>query len=237
MRKYALILGGGSGIRAGGEIPKQFQSLGDCPVIWHSVRNFLREDSDTRICMVIHDDYRQKWENNCKRLAEKDSTPVPVIISGGRTRLESVRNGLEWIAQDCNASETPVFVAVHDGARPFADADMIAEGWRMVAEGGVAIPAVAMTDTIREIIGTNESEMRDRSRYVRIQTPQMFSLPELLEAYQNIDPMDPLLTDDASVIETRGLNPRLYSGKDKNIKITNPIDFSIAEAILKHIET
>lgn len=236
MRKYALILGGGSGTRAGGRVPKQFQSLGDCPVIWHSVRNFLGADPNTRICMVINDDYRQKWETACHQLAERDSARVSEIIPGGRSRLESVRNGLEWIARDCGNPED-VLVAVHDGARPFADPEMIAQGWKVAAQYGSAIPAVAMTDTIRELIEDDRSEVRDRSRYVRIQTPQMFKYGELLEAYRCIDPLDSLLTDDASVMERSGITPHLYHGNDRNIKITNPIDFSIAEAILKHIET
>lgn len=231
MKKFVLILGGGKGIRAGGDIPKQFRNLGGVPVIWRAVKAFRSQDPSTGLGLVIHPGYYDFWGSLVKGFTQHDKLDAVTLIPGGESRLESVRNGLEWIAGTL-AEEEDAIVAVHDGARPFVTEKMISDGWKTGETAGAAVPVVEMTDSIRELLGDGKSVSQDRSRYVRVQTPQVFRFRNLLEAYRSVDMADKTLTDDASIVERQGLTPALYHGDEKNIKITRPLDFIIAEAML-----
>lgn len=224
--KYALILAGGSGIRAGGEIPKQFVKLGDVPVLWWSVRAFHSADAHTRIRIVMNPGFFDLWDILYAELPEADRSIPVEIVCGGRSRLESVRNGMVSIPEDAEA-----LIAVHDAARPFVSREMIARGWETAARHDAAVPVVPMTDSIRHLESDGGSVAEDRSRYVRVQTPQIFRLETLRKAYGR--ELTARMTDDASVAEAAGVKVTLYDGEESNIKITNPMDFRIAEAMIR----
>lgn len=230
---HAIILAGGSGKRAGGILPKQFQMLGDAPIVWHSIRCFHRYDPHCRIIVPIHKDYREFWDAEIKPFSFKEGIEV-TLTDGGITRIESVKKGLQKIIKQSIlenyrlSSEDLVFI--HDGARPFITEKIISEGAGEVACGNGAIPVVPVTDSLRRKteFGTCPVE---REKYMAVQTPQIFIFNDINRAYDQID-NERGLTDDASVAESAGIRIVTYMGDPSNIKITNPIDFQIAKALL-----
>ena len=120
-------------------------------------------------------------------------------------------------------------MAVHDGARPLVTERIIADGFDTAERTGTAIPVVAVTDTIRQLDRTG-SHTVNRESLVAVQTPQVFNLRLLRDAYST--PPSPIFTDDASVVEYRGNDVTLFKGDVDNIKITHPNDLKIAELII-----
>lgn len=228
MKKYAVIVAGGAGLRAGGEIPKQFQMLNGIPMLWWAVRAFYKEDNLTNIRIVMHPGYFDLWDTLYEDLPEEDHNIRYEIICGGRTRLESVSNGIMGIAEDEES-----LTAIHDAARPLVSVSMIRRGWVTALEKKSAVPVVPMIDSIRELLVDGSSKTVDRSHYVRVQTPQIFDTKLLKEAYNSLGSSH--LTDDASVIEATGRGVALYDGDEKNIKVSNPEDFQIASILLEEI--
>lgn len=214
----AVILAGGTGSRAGGPLPKQFQKVQGKRMLWWSVEAFRRFDPECRIVLAVHPDFLMRWDElfgDEEKVLDADIQKV----AGGRSRIESVRNALESIAVDDGAT-----VFIHDSARPYVREEMIRAGAARVARGVGAVPAVPVTDSLRRLQGGGESECVRRSDYVSVQTPQIFILDDIRDAYRKVTGEDGL-TDDASVAEKAGLKIRLYEGDPGNIKITNPSDF------------
>ncbi|MDE6523493.1 MAG: 2-C-methyl-D-erythritol 4-phosphate cytidylyltransferase [Muribaculaceae bacterium] len=220
--KYAIIVAGGVGSRSGDSLPKQFHYICDHPMLWWTLKAFCDEDPDTRLIVVIHPDFVDYWKN----LSENDCPPH-TLTSGGSTRKESVAKGLALIPDGIEG-----LVAVHDAARPLASKKLIREGWEEAAKHKAVIPGLQMSDSLRE--GTKEnSRSVDRSRFFAVQTPQVFDLRLLKEAYAKAETaLDEVFTDDASVVEWAGNNIYIYDGEPTNIKVTYPGDFRIAEDIL-----
>lgn len=223
MRKAAVIVAGGSGTRMGGGIPKQFRSLAKRPVLWWSMKAFHDEDPSTRLILVLPQDFITLWKDFFASLPENDRYPHEVTC-GGTTRSESVKQGLTLVDEDC-------MVAVHDGARPLVTKQMISRGWETASEKGAAIPVVEVTDSLREKERDGESHGVDRSRFVAVQTPQVFDAKLLKQAY--IKAGEQVFTDDAAVVEFAGYNVSLYEGNHRNMKITNPEDMAFAELLIK----
>ncbi len=233
MRKIAVILAGGEGHRAGGEVPKQFQSVAGHPIYQWSMKAFKDADAETEIILVCHpgafdllDILESEREREPSGSEWRKGIPFK-LICGGRSRRESVANALMEIEAD-----EDTFVAVHDSARPLVTADMIERGWSTAYGKGSAVPVVAVTDSLRMLDkGDGSSEPLDRSRYVAVQTPQIFRSDILIEAYRA--PEDPAQTDDASIVQKGGFPIALYEGESTNLKVTLPADFLIADLLLK----
>lgn len=225
-RKYAIIVAGGTGSRAGGGIPKQFRDLCGMPVFLHSVRAFLKEDADTHIIVVTHRDWRETARKGLERLHGDFGDFRYSVADGGSTRWESVRNGL-------NEIEVPedTFIAVHDGARPLVSVETIRAGWETARRKDAAVACVPVTDSLREINADGSSRSVDRARFMAVQTPQVFNALLLTAAYRQ--EYSPLFTDDASVVEAFGHPAAIFKGSYDNIKITTPKDFGLAELILR----
>lgn len=227
MQKYAIIVAGGEGNRAGGVVPKQFQLIAGIPMLWWSVRAFHAEDPDTRIILVLHPGFFDEWDLLYAELPEADRKIDVHISCGGRSRLESVRNGLMSVPDGNDA-----LVAVHDAARPLVSVEMISRGWLAAEESGAAVPAVGMTDSIRRI-EAGVSVSVPRKDYVKVQTPQVFDASLLKHAYEGT--LSDLMTDDASVVEAAGHKISLYEGSPYNMKVTEPLDIKIAETLIELI--
>lgn len=224
MRKYAVIVAGGSGTRLGGDLPKQFQDLNGRPVLWWSLKAFHDEDPSTQIILVLNRDFIDTWADIFLSLPMEDQIVHRVAI-GGDSRTQSVKNGIKLVHDSDNA-----LIAVHDAARPLVSVKMIREGWRSAEKNGAAIPAVPVTDSIRRLSGDGMSVAVDRKDYVAVQTPQVFRAPILIEAYRK-NP-DAVFSDDASAVEASGIVPQIFSGSPDNIKVTNPGDIQIASLLL-----
>ncbi|MCH5229219.1 MAG: 2-C-methyl-D-erythritol 4-phosphate cytidylyltransferase [Muribaculaceae bacterium] len=222
MKQYAVIVAGGSGTRMGGNIPKQFRSLNGRPVLWWSIKAFHEENHDTKIIVVLPENFISLWYDFYSSLPSEQQYPHEVT-SGGTSRSESVRNGLKIIKDDES------LVAVHDGARPLVALSLLKRGWEEAKQTGAAIPVVPVTDSIRKL-EDGKSHNIDRANLRAVQTPQVFRTSLLKEAYNKAG--DRIFTDDATVVENLGVEVSLFEGSPENIKITNPKDLAIATVLM-----
>jgi len=227
MKKTAIILAGGSGTRAGGGMPKQFRTLGGEPMLFRPVAAFAREDSGVRIIIVVNPSYFTEWADQIAGFCDKNGIAYQVV-AGGASRRESVENALAVIPDEEG------MVAVHDAARPMVSVPLISRGWEACGGMNSVVPAVPLSDSIRRIDGAGESHSVDRSSYLAVQTPQVFPTRILKRAY-SVAPQDSRFTDDASIVEACGEKIIVYEGEPDNMKVTNPRDFAVAEALLKSI--
>lgn len=230
--KYVIIVAGGSGLRAGGDIPKQFQMLCGKPMLWWSMKHFAEEDSDVRIILVLNESYLELWEKQFSNLSYEDKIKH-IRVKGGETRFHSVLNGLNVIEEK---GKENIFVAVHDAARPLALPDMIRRGWQMaISNRKSVVPVIAPRESLRKIDSSSEnlSHAVNRSQFLSVQTPQIFPLDVLLKAYETEFKSE--FTDDASVVESNGEKVFHFEGDSKNFKVTNPEDFALATYLLKGV--
>lgn len=220
MKLYALIVAGGSGIRMGTDIPKQFLPLGGRPVLMHTIEKFRNFSSEIEIITVLPGSQIRYWIE----LQEKHSFRIiHTVVKGGHTRFHSVRNGLAF------ATGTGL-VAIHDGVRPLVTPETIKRCFDRAAETGNAIPVVSPSESLRQIEGDSSFPL-DRSRIRLIQTPQVFDIDLIKEAY--MQEYIPEFTDDATVLERTGMMISLVEGDRNNIKITTPEDLVIAGSLLR----
>ncbi len=239
MRRFAVILAGGEGRRAGGMIPKQFVKMNDKPVVWWSMIAFKKADPDITLIIVLNPGYFDDWEIMIERMPEEERIPH-VLSCGGKDRAHSAYNGLltvkELLEQEGIDGDEEVKVAIHDGARPLVSPKMIEEGFEALTPGYGVIPAVKSTSSLRKVENPEKafSGSRnfpvDRNEYFEVQTPQSFFFKDIFNAYSNRD--DSRFTDDASLAERYGTKIRLIDGEYSNIKVTNPIDFAVARALM-----
>ncbi len=216
-----VIVAGGKGLRAGGELPKQFQLIGDKPMLMHTIEAFYLFDYRMRIIVVLHPDYLNLWNDLCQK---HNFNIACTVVEGGKTRFHSVKNGLSAVSDD----ET---VGIHDAARPFVSKQVIGNAFNEAFEYrcGV-IPVIDEKNSVR-LLSENSSEPIDRERLKLVQTPQVFPAHLLKKAYETA--FKPEFTDDASVAEAHGIAIRLVQGNEENIKITTPFDMRLAELLIR----
>lgn len=242
MKKFAIILAGGTGSRAGGDVPKQFRPLCGRPVLWWAMKAFREADPEMEIVLVVHPGYFDDWQLLCDALPASERIPF-TLSCGGRSRPESVANGLltvrDLLARSCAtaAEEAEAVVLVHDGARPLVTPAMIQRALDALRPGCGVVPAVEPVSSLREVadpslpLEERESRSVSRSRYVEVQTPQVFHYTLLRDCYSHGVDLS-AFTDDASVAESAGHGIILSRGEESNIKVTHPTDFLIAAALL-----
>ncbi len=224
--KFVVIVAGGTGRRAGGEIPKQFQRLLGYPMLWWSLKAFHDENDLNRLIVVLHPDFFDQWKTLQDDLLPEEHIPHEVV-AGGRTRCESVFNGIMAIPEGEKG-----YVAIHDAARPLVNEELIRRGWISVESNGLgSIPVVSLSDSIRKITIDGTTAV-DRNDFVAVQTPQIFPVELIREAYMKADCLSSTFTDDASVAEFFGHKIQLFEGDDENFKVTHPFDFEIAKLLL-----
>jgi 2-C-methyl-D-erythritol 4-phosphate cytidylyltransferase len=220
MKKFAIIVAGGSGNRMGADIPKQFLPIKGKPILIHTIDQFM-QIADIEVIVVLPKKDIAYWES------QNFVFPKPVkIVIGGTTRFQSVKNGLASITIPQG------LVAVHDGVRPFVTQAIIQKGFEVANEKGSAVTCVPMKDSIREVGQLGINKAADRSRFRLIQTPQTFDLANMKKAFETSD--EPFFTDCASVMEHSDFAITLIDGAYENIKITTPEDLVWAEAFLKN---
>lgn len=230
MNKYVIIVAGGKGLRMGGSLPKQFIPIEGKPILMHTLETFHRWDKEAKLILVLPADHQPYWQMLCREL----NCRIPHnIVSGGETRYHSVRNGLQLIQEQLKDTdaETDTLIGVHDGVRPFVAPSVLTACFQEAQKTGAAIPTLPMIESLRERFDDGSSRPVDRSRYVTVQTPQVFQATLLRHAYEQ--PYTSLFTDDASVVEKMGHSISMVEGNRENIKITTPIDLEIAKALLQ----
>ena len=213
MKKVAIIVAGGKGLRMNSEIPKQFLLLKDKPILIHTIEKFIHFDD---LVLVLPKEQTTLWDELC----EKYNFTIPHKITiGGSTRFQSVKNGLEEV-------ENNSVVAIHDGVRPLVSENLINSLVKEVKEGIGVLPVIPVSDSIRKV-EENITRIVDRSNLFKVQTPQCFLSSDIKEAYsQNYSDV---FTDDASVFEAIGGQINTLLGEEKNLKITTEVDLNIAD--------
>jgi len=220
MKKYAVIVAGGSGLRMGTQVPKQFLLLHGKPVLWYTLDVFLRAYEDLDIILVAPEEHME----TARRVVYATFAPERVrIVEGGQTRFQSVRNGLQLIREEA-------VVFVHDGVRCLLSMELVHSCYEQAVRLGSAIPVVDSKDSVRVVTGTDSTAI-DRSRVKLVQTPQTFLSNILLPAYAQ--EYRESFTDEASVVEAFGGKVNLVAGETNNIKITTPVDLALAEQLLR----
>lgn len=222
MKKYAIIVAGGKGVRMGAEIPKQFLLLDNKPVLMHTLQVFFDYDPEIELILVLPEKQQSYWQQLC---LEYEFELPHTVVNGGETRFHSVKNALKLVEKD-------TLVAIHDGVRPLVGESIIANGFASAQEYRAAFPVIPVTDTLRRYIFNGISKWVDRNDYCLVQTPQVFSSNSIKKAYKQDYSEE--FTDDISVLEKHvNFRPVMIEGSRENIKITTPIDLIIAEGILK----
>ena len=222
---HALIPAAGRGTRYGGAVLKQYLPVCGKAVLAHSIRAFQFHPLITGITVILAEDDRW-FESAVGALATTVET-----VTGGDTRAQSVRNGLQHITE--NHPETE-WALIHDAARPClspASLDRLLEQGLQSPDG--AILAMPVGDTLKRAGDEKEiTDTVDRAGLWAAQTPQLFRIRALAEAIDAAQREGCELTDEASAMEFVGARPKLVMGSVANIKITHPSDLAIAEALL-----
>lgn len=228
MTYYALIPAAGSGSRMGGAVEKQYLDLNAVPMIAHAMMVLAREPRITKLYIVLSPTDK-RWNNYAWQGWEER---IEVLRCGGRTRAESVLNGLDAIAKVCAPDD---WVLVHDAARPCLSDEMLDKLLDEVADDPVGgLLAVPVADTLKSAASDSASATRAEATVPRAglwqaQTPQMFRHGTLSQALRAAGSE---LTDEASAIEQFGLQPRLVESDNRNLKVTYPQDLELASLIL-----
>jgi 2-C-methyl-D-erythritol 4-phosphate cytidylyltransferase len=226
LNSTAIIVAAGSGQRFGASQPKQFVNILGKPLIIHTLQRFDRCPAIDDIVLVLSDDGREYFE---KIRNEFEISSLRSVVTGGKTRAESVRNGLNSL----DASPTDI-VAVHDGARPLVSVDDITRTIEKAKETGAACLVADVTDTIKKIEDGYINCTIDRSSLRSAFTPQVFRYDVLNSAFDSVDLSDSI-TDECCLVERLGVKIAIVEGSSRNIKITRPEDISLAEAFLSEL--
>ncbi len=219
LKKFAVIVAGGTGSRMNNITPKQFLLLKGKPVLYYTIHSFLQAYDDLQIILVLPEEHVAAGQEIIDAFFDYDRIQITI---GGRTRFHSVQNGLQLVQEEG-------IVFVHDAVRCMVSVDLIQRCYDAAIETGSAIPVVDSKDSVR-IITEDGNEALERSNVKLVQTPQTFHSKILLPAYQ-IDYKDKF-TDEATVVEAFGLKVQLVAGEENNFKITRSVDLVIAEHLL-----
>lgn len=219
----AIIVAAGSGTRFGSATPKQFLEINGKSLIFHTLERFEKCDSIDEIILVLA---KNEIENFRKIAKNHSIKKLKKTIAGGKTRAESVSNGLKAI------DETSEIVAVHDGARPLVSVDEITATIEKAKETGAACLTAKVTDTIKRIENGKIAATIDRETLRRALTPQCFRKEILKKAFKSAD-LNESATDECFLVEKIGYEIAFVDGSATNIKITHQEDWILAEILLK----
>ncbi|HLH10305.1 MAG TPA: bifunctional 2-C-methyl-D-erythritol 4-phosphate cytidylyltransferase/2-C-methyl-D-erythritol 2,4-cyclodiphosphate synthase [Methylovirgula sp.] len=224
-----LVVAAGRGLRAGPGVPKQYRPLGGVPLLARTLSTLLKGAPGARLLVVIHPDDLEDYRNALRGLDKRDLARLFEPAYGGEARQDSVRLGLEALARH----GSPQIVLIHDAARPFASADLLARAEKSARDYGAAVPALPLTDTIKEVDGSRILSTPARAAYRTVQTPQAFAFDMILAAHRKAaEAGQSNLTDDAAVAEWAGHAVHIFEGERENMKVTSTDDFAQAETKL-----
>jgi len=224
MRRAAIIVAGGSGIRMGAELPKQYMELAGKPLIVHVLEKFLLFDASMEVVVVMAPSHRDHWDA-IRAKYELDSRIT--VAHGGASRYDSVKNGLVHVADG-------MVVGIHDAVRPLVSQGTLERSYLAAVRWGSAVPVIALEDSVRMLDAAEGSTRVDRTLLRRVQTPQVFQSVQIKQAYNQFS--DPAFTDDASVYESQFGHVKLVEGNRENIKITTPADLKLAKALIQSVD-
>ncbi len=203
----------------GAVLPKQFMPIREKPVLMYTIERFYHYDPHLQLIVTLP----EAWINYWEELIQEFEFRIPHrVVIGGEERYHSIKNALAY----CNGK----YIAIHDGVRPLVSEDTISTCFKALKNHSAVIPVVPMKESIR-VVADNESRAVDRGLYRTVQTPQCFDADVLRKAYEQ--PYGPEVTDDACLVESHGVKIHLVDGNEENIKITTPMDFALADHLLR----
>ena len=229
MKATVLIPAAGTGRRMGGSISKQYLELAGKPILAHTLTLFENHPLVKNIYLIVPpDDISYCQEQIVDRYG---FSKVSRIVAGGAERQDSVRNGLNALAED-GLDQPQLPILIHDGARPLFDCERLSALIKIVCEAGACTIGVPVKDTIKDVKNNTITGSPERSRLWQAQTPQGFQYGLIKKAYERADADGFIATDDASLLERLGHPVRILEGDYRNIKVTTPEDILIAVALL-----
>jgi 2-C-methyl-D-erythritol 4-phosphate cytidylyltransferase len=223
----AIIPAAGSGVRFGGQIPKQFIEIAGAPIIVHTLRRFDECEEIGAIVVALRREEIERFEQT---LGVHEIRKPVRLVAGGAERSDSILNAL-GAAKEFQ----PDIVAVHDAVRPFVTPERISAVIARAREIGAAILAQPATDTIKEVEDGLIRRTLDRRLIWRAQTPQAFRYDLLMRANEEARAANlpaAMATDDSFLVERLGAPVAIVEGMANNIKITTPEDLALAEKLL-----
>lgn len=231
MKVSVIIPAAGLGTRMGRSTPeregisrKQFMLLNGSPILLHTIRKFVSSPSVSEIVVALRADDLVWAEELFK--GQQFSKPVRTV-EGGESRQQSVENALATIAEDTE------LVAVHDAVRPFIERETIEKVVAEAAGTGAAIVGVVPVDTVKQVHRNKVRATLPRERLILTQTPQVFRLLLLQQAFEKARQDLFLGTDESSLVERlEQVEVSVVLGTDRNIKITKPTDMELARLYL-----
>ena len=222
MTVAAVIVAGGSGLRAGGEGPKQYQMIGGKPVIWWTLQAFASHPGISYVQPVIGEGHEKMY------VAAAGDLRIEPPVTGGATRQDSCRAGLEALAR-----HKPEKVLIHDAARPFASRDLISHVIAWLDRHGAVVPGLPVAETLKLAPGGIVKATVDRSGLWTAQTPQGFSFDAILAAHRAaLAAGTGDMTDDAAVAERAGIEIAMIPGRIENRKLTTAEDIDTAHRVM-----
>jgi 2-C-methyl-D-erythritol 4-phosphate cytidylyltransferase/2-C-methyl-D-erythritol 2,4-cyclodiphosphate synthase len=237
MHVTAIIAAGGRGHRLGNAEPKQLLSIGGRPILERSIAAFASHPSIDAIVVALPQELADEppaYLRSAQASARQGIGKPMSIVAGGARRQDSVANAFAVVDRHSDV------IVIHDAARPFASADLIARTVAAAAESGAAVAAVQSRDTVKRAtegssvvsgFSRTVSETLARDTIYLAQTPQAFQRDILRRALE-IGARDGVdATDEAALVELAGLPVRLVDGDASNIKITTLEDMALGEAI------
>lgn len=230
MKRFAVVVAGGKGLRMNNLIPKQFLYLNGTPILMRTINRLKSFDPSISIIVVLPKEQIGYWKDLCSK---HGFITEHAVTEGGSTRFFSVNNGLKMVESDS-------VVAIHDGVRPFISDSVLKDAYETAESEGSAIPVIPLIDSIRSVDENGDSHAEDRSVFRLVQTPQVFRTNLIKDAFLKAAASDEetqsSFTDDASVFEYAGGKISLVGGDPDNIKITSPKDLETASVIVKRYE-
>ncbi len=204
-----ILAAAGAGSRFGGDIPKQFSSMRGKPLYLHALEPFSEFFEEA--VMVVPEAWKERVEKQIRSLPYRERLILQV---GGDQRQDSVYKGLSRL------SDSVQIVLVHDAARPFVSAGLIARVLDQTQQSGACLPAVPLRDTVKEVVSHRVARTVDRSRLRLAQTPQGFEINLLRQALEQALKEGFYGTDEASLVERLGSPVDVVPGDPENIKVT-----------------
>ncbi|MFF2447170.1 2-C-methyl-D-erythritol 4-phosphate cytidylyltransferase [Neobacillus sp. NPDC058068] len=229
---YAEILAGGKGTRMGNvNMPKQFLTLNNKPIIIHTLEKFILNPDFEKILVVTPREWINYTQDIISKFIGKNNRVA--VIEGGRDRNESIMNGIRYIESTIGVFEDD-YIVTHDSVRPFLTHRIIKENIEQVKKYKAVDTVIEAIDTIIESEdGDTISNIPKRSQMYQGQTPQSFHIQTLVNYYQQLTTeQKEILTDACKICSLYGEPVKIVKGEVFNIKITTPYDLKVANAIL-----
>ena len=214
---HIIVLAAGAGMRARQEQPKQFARICGIPLLMHTLQSLAKAPLPHVFTLVLPLDYVAYWKELCK---ECDFSLPHRVVVGGETRYQSAQRALNSLATSVGSASH--LVALHDGSRPFVRPALVRRCFEEAGKNGSAVPVVPLQDSIRKKDSMGQTVPKDRTKYLAVQTPQVFSYAALKKAYEQCPHGN--FTDDAQVVEHAGYPIHCIAGDTENKKITCPED-------------